>query len=295
MTLGEAYIQLLVALKKIYEPREAATIANLVTEHVTGYANSSRILHKNNSITEEQNEKLQKITLDLLAQKPVQYVLGEAYFYGMKLHVNEDVLIPRPETEELVEWIINDVKLQAEKEKNQDATFDRKFKMLDIGTGSGCIAVAIKKNLPDVTVYATDVSKKALLTANKNAAEQATEIHFSEVNILDEQQWKAFPRLDYIISNPPYITQSEAVSINGNVINFEPYLALFVPNETPLLFYDIIASFGLLHLKKEGKLFFEINEAFGEEAAALLLKKNYKNIEIRKDMQGKDRMIKAEK
>ena len=309
MTVGEAYTQLLAVLKKIYEPREAANIANLVVAHVTGFSNTERMVRKNDVLTTNRAENLNRMAAELALQKPVQYVLGEAYFYGMKLYVDEHVLIPRPETEELVEWVIEDVKNQDIKNRIHDASFKNqaagnrdqnliiveKFKTLDVGTGSGCIAIAVKKSLPQIAMYATDISEKALQTARKNAAEQKTEIQFSAMNILDEHQWNGFPMFDCIISNPPYIAPDEAAFMNNNVLNFEPHLALFAPAENPLQFYDAIGFFGLQHLKKEGELFFEINEVFADEVAVLLSKKTYQNIEIRKDSQGKNRMIKAKR
>ncbi len=284
MTTGEAYQQLLLLLQVVYEPREASNISNWVIEHITGFSGSQRILHKCDILTKEQETFLDKATSELLKQKPVQYVLNEAYFYRMKWYVNEAVLIPRPETEELVDWIIQDIKLNR-----------ANASLLDIGTGSGCIAIAIKKNMPEANVYAMDVSKEALQIAAKNAELQQALVQFLEVNILDEKSWEVLPALDYIISNPPYITQGEALDMNDNVIRYEPHLALFVPDDNPLLFYDAISTFGLQHLTHKGKLFFEINEVFGNEVVELLLKKGYRNIELRKDMQGKDRMIKAKK
>ena len=216
----------------------------------------------------------------------MQYVLHEAYFCRMKLYVDEHVLIPRPETEELVSWIIEDVR---------HGMRDIQRTMLDVGTGSGCIAIALKKNLPEADVYAIDVSEKALQVAKKNAVQQHTEIQFSEIDILNTETRKSLPVLDYIISNPPYIKEEEAFQMNDNVVKFEPHVALFVPDHNPLLFYEVISTFGLQHLKNNGKIFFEINEVSGDEVTKLLTAKGYKKIELKKDMQGKDRMIKAER
>ncbi len=284
MTVGEAYTELSTDLRAIYEPREAQNIANLVIEHITGFANSNRILHKPDILTNQQEVTFQQIKSELLTGKPLQYALHETYFYGMKFYVDESVLIPRPETEELVEWILSDV---------QSTMYNVQCEIMDVGTGSGCIPIAIKKGLPKAAVSALDVSEKALAVAKKNAAGQNTEVLFFKADILDEETWKALPLLDYIISNPPYIVQSEAVFMNDNVLKYEPHLALFVEDKNPLQFYNAISSFGLTHLTNGGKLFFEINEAFGKEVVALLSEKGYRNIELRKDLQGKDRMVKA--
>lgn len=283
MTAGEAYKQLSLLLQAMYDRREAGNIANIVLAHITGFSGSERVLHKQDLLTQEQESFFHRSTSELLTHKPVQYVLHEAYFYGMKLYVDEAVLIPRPETEELVDWILEDL-------KNDNSHVH----LMDVGTGSGCIAIAIKKKLPMVTVHAIDVSGKALQIAKQNAIQQQTEIHLSEVDILNKVSWKVLPALDYIISNPPYIKRNEAAAMNNNVLKYEPHLALFVPDNNPLLFYEAISTFGLQHLKNKGKLFFEINEVFANEVAELLFKKGYQNIEIKKDLQGKNRMIKAE-
>ena len=286
MTVHEAYRQLSVTLQVIYEPREANRIASFVIEALTGFNNTQRIVYRDAFFTRQQQKNFHHIVLDLLNNKPVQYVLEEAHWYGMKLYVNESVLIPRPETEELVAWCINEVK-KDELHKN--------YGILDIGTGSGGIAIALQKALPSAFVSAVDVSEDALQVAAQNAEEQKTDMSFYKADILDARQWESLASFNCIISNPPYITESEAADMNKNVLQFEPRLALFVPDNNPLIFYDAIASFGLQHLHKKGLLFFEINESFGNEVAELLSAKGYTNIEVRKDMQGKNRMVKGEK
>lgn len=286
MNIGEAYKQLSLLLQAIYSPREARAIANLIIENITGFRGSERIIHQQENINAKQEETLQQMTVALLNHKPIQYVLHEAHWYKMKWYVDEHVLIPRPETEELVDWIIKDVQYKM----NGVGTT-----ILDVGTGSGCIAVAIKKNLPNVNMYAADVSEETLNVAKHNAVVQEKEIQFIKMNALDKEDWKALPLLDCIISNPPYVTQSEASFMNDNVLKFEPHLALFVPDENPLIFYDVISSMGLQYLKNGGRLFFEINESFGNEVSELLSNKGYQNIELKNDLQGKNRMIKAEK
>ena len=302
MTIGESYKQLSLLLQAVYEPREARNIASLIMENITGFANSERVVHQHESMNDGQQNSLQQMTTELLAYKPVQYVLHEAHWYKMKLYVDEHVLIPRQETEELVEWITEEVKGKASRIKNQetrfkmeDANIENQTSMLDVGTGSGCIAIALKKNLPKTKMWAADVSEEALHVAKQNALANKAEIEFIMMNALETESWKALPALDYIISNPPYIAQSEAHSMNDNVLKHEPHLALFVPDDNPLLFYEAISKFGWYHLKNGGKLFFEINESFGEEVAHLLSTKGYQNIELKKDLQGKNRMMKGEK
>ncbi len=286
MTIGEAHKHLSLVLQAIYDPREARNIANLVTEHITGFRSSERVIHQQKNLGVNEEELFQQTTIELLTHKPVQYVLHEVHWYKMKLYVDERVLIPRPETEELVNWIIEDAK---------QAAGDARGTMLDVGTGSGCIAIALKKSLPQIKMYATDISAEAINVAKQNAVKEKAEVEFIEMNAVDKEQWKGLPLLDYIVSNPPYVTQSEAGFMNNNVLNFEPHLALFVPDNNPLFFYNAISTFGWHYLKNGGKLFFEINESFGNEVADLLVKKGYQNIELKKDLQNKNRMIRAVK
>ncbi len=283
MTIQFAFQELLKRLSVVYEQREAANIADLVIEHVTGQRKIDRITNKNFLINDQQKEKLGRMTTDLLANKPIQYVLGEAWFMNMKLLVNEHVLIPRPETEELVDWIIRDV----------DKAGIKAVSLLDIGTGSGCIPITIKKMRDFINTSAIDVSNDALAIAKTNSALQNTVINFQLINFLNETEWNQLGKYNIIVSNPPYIKSSEAKSMSDNVLNFEPHIALFVPDNDALIFYKNIAKFGMTHLKKDGNIYAEINEALGEQVIRLFETYSYKNIELRKDMQGKDRMIKA--
>ena len=283
MHIQDAYTQLMYQLFELYDDREAANIADWTIEHVTGFKRIDRITNKQFPLNKQQQELLKTYTAKLLRHTPVQYVLNEAWFAGVNLYVDENVLIPRPETEELVEWIIKEVsgfKFQASS-------------LLDIGTGSGCIPVALKNKLPGLDVHALDVSEGALAVAQKNATKQNTAITFYHSDILDKNKWTELSTFDIIVSNPPYIKQSEEKEMCNNVIMHEPYLALFAPDEDALLFYRMIAEFGLAHLNKEGKLFFEINEALGNEVQQLLQDFSYSKIELRKDLQGKNRMVKA--
>ncbi len=282
MTIHLAYQQLLLQLYEIYDDREAANIADMVMEHVTGQRKIDRIMYKDLPVTAQQQHQLLVITDALLLHTPVQYVLHEAWFAEMKLYVDENVLIPRPETEELVDWIAKEVKSKKSKVK----------KLVDIGTGSGCIPISLKKQLPELAVSAIDVSEGALNVAIKNAMLQATQVYFLRLDFLDQQTWDQLGKFDIIVSNPPYIKASEAETMHQNVLEHEPHLALFVPDEDALLFYRKIAEFAKDHLTENGVIFLEINEALGEDVVKLYNNHGYKT-ELRKDMQEKDRMLKA--
>lgn len=283
MTIHLAYQRLLAQLYEIYNNREAANIADMVIEYVTGQRKIERIMYKDLPVNEEQQKKLEKIADELLNERPIQYVLGEAWFMDMRLMVNEHVLIPRPETEELVQWIIDDIGKSA----NNDVS------VIDIGTGSGCIPIALKKKIPAINVSAIDVSKDALHAAKLNSIELNAVIDFLHLDFLKEEEWKVLGKYDIIVSNPPYIKQSEKVEMRDNVLKHEPHLALFVPNEDALLFYKKIARFCEEHLKPAGSVYVEINEALGEEVIEVFKNFGFTSVQLKKDMQGKDRMVKA--
>ena len=283
MTIQQAYQQLLAQVYEIYEPGEAANIANMVIEHLSGLRKIDRIANKAFLLNKQQEIDLHKLIYELLQHKPVQYAIGEAWFMNMKLRVNENVLIPRPETEELVNWVITDVKSMNQSDVS----------LLDIGTGSGCIPIAIKKKLPHTEVAATDISEEALQVAKINSIQQFALVDFLRADILNEADWKQFGHYDIIVSNPPYIAQSEQQAIQKNVLDYEPHIALFVPDSDALLFYNAIAQFSKYHLKPGGKIYVEINETLGEQTVQLFLQKGFNNVELKKDMQGKDRMVKA--
>jgi len=283
MTIQAAFTQLITSLAPIHDQREAANIAHIVMEHITGLSKMDRIVYKDRELTAEQSALLEKSLAALLAHQPVQYVTGSSWFYGMELQVNANVLIPRPETEELVEWIVQDVR--------NDRVLNRKI--LDIGTGSGAIPLAIKKELPATTVWAVDVSAGALETARTNARQQKLDVHFEQMDILDTTATKSLPTFDIIVSNPPYICQRERTDMQEQVVAYEPSIALFVPDDDALLFYRQIGLLAKEKLYPGGTLYFEINEAFGEETAALLRRQGYIYVEVQKDLFGKDRMVKA--
>ncbi len=232
----------------------------------------------------------QDIIIDALnrlkQEEPIQYILGETEFYGLQFKVNNHVLIPRPETEELVEWVISESRDQKSE-----------FRILDIGTGSGCIAIALAKNIPNAKVYALDISKEALKIAKQNAELNAVEVKFVEADILNvscDEYVSALQKFDIIVSNPPYVREQEKQLMKDNVLSNEPHLALFVKDENPLLFYNTISDFARATLNDKGMLFFEINEYLGNSMIQLLKEKRFKNIELKLDIFKKDRMIKGE-
>jgi len=233
-------------------------------------------------IDKKMQKKIFLVVDRLKKQEPIQYIFGEANFFGLSFLVNKNVLIPRPETEELVEWILS----------NSSPTLP--YRILDIGTGSGCIAVSLAKNLPNASVFGLDISNEALKLAKKNAKKNNTTVHFEQVDILKSDTIISFESFDVIVSNPPYITKSEKYYMEKNVLEYEPENALFVPDNNPLLFYQRIAEFGKIRLNKNGSLFFEINSAFGKETVNMLKKTGYNEVALRKDISGKDRMIQAQ-
>ncbi|HEX6430940.1 MAG TPA: peptide chain release factor N(5)-glutamine methyltransferase [Niastella sp.] len=301
MTMHEAQQQLQTTLHQLYDNREATTIADWVMEHVTGLRKIDRIMHKQSPLSPDGLAKLEQYTRELLTHKPVQYVLHEAWFCGMPFYVDENVLIPRPETEELVEWVVEEIRsrrfeagsLKAEVGDRMSENTGT-FTILDIGTGSGCIPISLKKKMPHAEMYACDVSKGALAVAQKNATALQTAVHFLPADFLDDTSWSTLPAVDIIVSNPPYIPHHNQNSMLQNVLAYEPHLALFVPNEDPLLFYNAIARFAQQKLLPCGCIFVEIHEDLGEQTKALFASKGF-NAEVKKDFQGKERMVKAMK
>ena len=268
-------------LEGMYDPRESANIADLVMEKVTGMDRTSRVVHKHRELSPEQEADLQRYSEDLQKGRPVQYVIDEAWFAGMPFHVNENVLIPRPETEELVEWAVEELG------KNGLAG----TRILDMGTGSGCLAISLNKKLPRTQVTAVDKSHAALQVAALNAQELGAQIEFRELDFLDRSTWPSLGTFDLVISNPPYVPIRDKASMAPNVLDHEPHLALFVENDDPLLFFRALAEFGNEHLMEGGLLLCEIHEELGREVSMLLELHGYRNVEIKRDFQGKDRMV----
>jgi release factor glutamine methyltransferase len=281
--IKEYRAQFIQELIPIYGEDEAESFFYLILEDKNQLKRLDLALDPNLTFLEDEILIWDFILKELKNQKPIQYILGKTSFYGLEFEVNKNVLIPRPETEELVQWII-----QSQKSEIRNS----KIKILDIGTGSGCIAISLMKNIPNATIFALDVSKNALEVAQKNAKINKVKIIFIEKNILEIEDFEE--QFDIIVSNPPYVRELEKQEIRKNVLDNEPQLALFVADNEPLIFYIKIAALAQKSLSKNGQLFFEINQYLGKEMIELLEKMNFKNIELRKDIYGNDRMIKAE-
>ena len=281
MTILDANKLIANQLKTIYEDSEAENISDWVIEYITGITKTDRIINKEIPLSPGQELQINQYLHRLLLHEPVQYVLNEAWFYGLKFYVNKNVLIPRPETEELVEWIISDCKFPIDK-----------LSILDIGSGSGCIPIALKKKLAKADVWSCDISQEALKVANQNATTLGVNVKFEELDFLNEEHRENLPAFDIIVSNPPYIPEKDKENMRSNVIDHEPATALFVPDNDALIFYKAIADFGKKHLIKNGIMYMEINESFGNKTSVLFQSKGYRTV-LKKDMQGKERMIKA--
>jgi release factor glutamine methyltransferase len=268
-------------LKDSYDPGEVDTFISYCFEAYLGFSKTDLLIKAKDTMSESELLKFNFAVKQLKQQRPIQYILGKADFYNLQFVVNEQVLIPRPETEELVDLIIRELKQTIEPD------------IIDIGTGSGCIAIALKKNLPAANVVALDISEGALEVAAQNAQMNQTTVSFFKLDILTTHTLPDIaPRqFDCIVSNPPYICFSEKKEMQRNVLEHEPHLALFVPDEAPLLFYKTIADFALIHLKPKGKLYFEINAAYGLETRQMLEKKGFKNVILISDLNNKNRIL----
>lgn len=282
MTETVAYIN--DSLKDLYPKSEIGSFTRLIMERVCNLQPHNLMFCKDKKLSGSEKERIQEIVMQLQNSVPIQYALGIADFYGLEFEVNPSVLIPRPETEELVELIIKDSE-------------DKEVKILDIGTGSGCIAIALGKYLKKSEVIAVDVSVTALDTARKNAKRAGVPVTFIHTDILSsEKSDMDIPFLfDIIVSNPPYVKESEKITMERNVLDYEPHLALFVSDNDPLLFYRHIAQFGKNKLKREGYLYFEINAQCGILTSDMLQEEGYRNIELIQDLSGNDRIIKAQR
>jgi release factor glutamine methyltransferase len=286
MTFETAQQSLATALDGLYDDREAATIAGMVMEFVTGKSKMDRWLQKNEPLTIEDLNCLEKYSKELLTGKPVQYVLGHSWFAGLCVQVNEHTLIPRPETEELVNLCAN----WATTNKIHHAP----LQILEVGTGSGCIAIALLKKLPNAQITAVDISTEAVNVASANAIANNMSITFKTLDFLDESSWPELGSFDIIISNPPYIADIEKESMAGHVLNFEPHTALFVRNNDPLIFYSALANFGKKYLHKDGAVFVEINQALGIQTQDVFAQNNFTTL-LKKELFENDRMIVATK
>ncbi len=273
-------------LQNIQDISEIESFFFILTEFLHNLKRIDVSLNPGFEVSETDLEKWQTIISELKTEKPIQYITGEAWFYGLRFGVNENTLIPRPETEELVEWIIESQKLQVE---NLTPKKSKNLTILDIGTGSGCIPIVLKKEIPNTDVSAIDISQKALEMARKNALDNQVEVKFILQNILETAS--LYKKYDIIVSNPPYVRNIEKQEMKRNVLEYEPHLALFVDDTDALLFYRKISQLALKSLAPNGKLFFEINQYLGKETVELLEQIGFKNIELRKDLMGNDRMI----
>jgi release factor glutamine methyltransferase len=279
-TIKDVFIAFQKGLAALYNNNEIEAITLLTINEIVALSKAVIKAFPEREIAAGQLVQLKNILVQLQTGKPIQYILEHTEFYGLKFLVNSSVLIPRPETEELVDWIIS-------------SAANKEYHILDIGTGSGCIAISLKKNLPNAQVSALDISTGALQTAKENARLHNIDINFIQADILTIKSEVENPKYGIIVSNPPYVTLTDKMQMHVNVIDFEPHTALFVPENEPLLFYKAIADYAGKNLADNGLLFLEINETYGPETVALLAEKGFKDIELKKDMSDKSRMIKA--
>ena len=284
MLLKEYKDQFTQELSELFDEKEIESFFYILTEAFHQMRRIDLALNPKFELESIQVLQWETVLSQLKKQKPIQYILGETEFLGLSFYVNENTLIPRPETEELVDWIIQNTKYKVR---------STRIKVLDIGTGSGCIAVSLAKSLPNTEVFALDVSEKALITAKKNAERNDVNITFLHQSILETYDLNQ--QFDIIVSNPPYVRNLEKQEINKNVLDYEPHIALFVEDDDALLFYRKIAELAQKNLSEGGQLYFEINQYLGKEMITLLEKYHFKNIELRKDIYGNDRMMKSMK
>jgi release factor glutamine methyltransferase len=284
-------------LRDSYSDAEIKSFSYLILESVCNMDKSSVLRHKDKQLSLNEYARIHEIVEELKKYHPIQYILGETEFYGLKFKVDANVLIPRPETEELVEWVIKEMpppSCHCVLNLIQDHPKSLEYNILDIGTGSGCIAITLAKHLSGAEVYALDISEKALNVARQNAAKNQVNVRFFQHDILkDEPLDFPFSSLvfDCIVSNPPYITLKEKAAMSKNVLDYEPHQALFVPQENPLLFYERIAGFARNYLKESGSLYLETNSLYGRVSAKLLENEKFRSVRLLKDISGNDRII----
>lgn len=280
MRIKQYRTQFIKELSPFYDAYEAESFFYLILEDKHKLRQIDLALNHELTFSDGDFVVWDSLLAQLKKEVPIQYLLGKTNFYGLDFEVNENVLIPRPETEELVEWIINE---------NSKTDKAKTIKILDIGTGSGCIAISLAKNIPNAQVYAMDISKKAIETAKRNAMNNKTDVTFILQDVLNTEVLKC--TFDIIVSNPPYVRNLEKEEIKKNVLDYEPHLALFVEDNDALIFYRKIAALAQNNLLENGQLYFEINQYLGDEMKDLLEKMNFKSIELRKDIYDNDRMI----
>lgn len=280
MTLHETQKYFQQQLASLYSEAESLSMFRLLAEDL-GFSTTSLIVHGSDDVTKEQSSYFEDSLKRLLMSEPVQYIRGKADFYGLQFSVNQSVLIPRQETEELVDLIIRE---------NPEFSGN----IVDLGTGSGCIAISLKKNLPQAMVTAVDISEQALATAKKNAENLHAEISFLQGNMQDKSFISTLGEYSIIVSNPPYVCNAEKSEMKQNVLRYEPHIALFVDMDSnPLQFYDALAQIAVAKLSNGGKMYCEINEMFGKETVQLFESYGFTNCHIHKDLCGKDRIVSA--
>jgi release factor glutamine methyltransferase len=289
MDLQQAQRQLTTQLSPLYDNREASIIADWVMQHLTGQKRIDRLVRSSEPLSGPLLQQYEKYQAELLAHRPVQYVLHESWFEGMKFYVDEGVLIPRPETEELVEWVAQSITAVSPLPSPTSSA------ILDVGTGSGCIAISLAKKFPALAVHACDISNAALDIARQNALtlDAGQNIHFHPLDFLDSDQWVNLPAIRWLVSNPPYIPLKEKLVMAAHVTEAEPSLALFVPDDDPLIFYRSLGNFARQRLTEGGELFVEIHEDMSDPVVQLFRATGAKEVMAKKDLQGKDRMVKA--
>lgn len=286
MTFREAERIYIDSLAIFYDKQEAVSIAWLAISSVFNLERANYLNLKDTEIPDNKLGSLFQILDELKTGKPLQYVIGETDFYGLNFKLSPSVLIPRPETEELVDWILSDLRISKASLKG--------LKIIDIGTGSACISVSLKKNIPEALLYGLDISTEALRVSMENAVLNKTQVNFIQDDILNPLSRELRDeKFGIIVSNPPYVTMAEKKQMRANVLNYEPHLALFVPNNDPLIFYNAIADFAIKHSASEAWLYLEINENLGKETIDLLESKGFTSIELRQDLSGRDRMIRS--
>lgn len=280
------------SLKHLYPTSEIDSFFFIILEEYMGFKRIDIVLKSDFHIDQKSLNLMQIATKQLEQEIPIQYIIEKTEFFGLPFNINKEVLIPRPETEELVERVIKEVSLiKTYKTDSNETKNEKQLKILDIGTGSGCIAISLKKQLPSSKISAIDVSNEALGIAKKNALLNKVDINFIHLDILKTNNLDKL--YDVIVSNPPYLRELEKKEMKNNVLNNEPHLALFVDNKNPLLFYNKIAELAKNFLTKNGQLHFEINQYLGKETIKLLAEKGFKNIQLKKDIFGNDRIISA--
>ncbi len=284
LTIGQAFYDLKDRLSALYDDREAAAITHEILNHITGMDKSHRLLQKEDALTSAQLSQYEDAKAGLVSGKPLQYIIGSSWFMGREFAVNKSVLIPRPETEELVLWVINDY---AGRHEN--------INILDIGTGSGCIPVSLKLAMQQAHVMGCDISADALIVAATNARNLSADIRLVKIDFLDAAQRKELGMYDVIVSNPPYIPLLEKERIHTNVKDHEPHIALFVPDNDPLVFYRAIASFAKEHLHSKGYIYCELDADHAAATQDMFESEGYRDVVLQKDVHGNLRMLRAAK